>query len=97
MKQMSLCTACELGLIQEANRQFFHPIGLVLTIDLRTWNLQIIDHTEDEPTGLVYPEKSLDPVKYRNFACFRAIRERVRVVERGFIQQPIPGMGAESV
>ena len=36
MKEMDLNRFCELGILQEVNRVFFHPIGLALSVEAET-------------------------------------------------------------
>lgn len=48
------------GYLQEANRRFFHPLGLAMFVDLDTNEVGVIDD-RDDPEGWVFVGIDLDP------------------------------------
>jgi len=56
----------EEGFLQEANRQFFHPLGLALEIiqeEDGTESLGGVWDYRDDPEGIVFSEGTMDQVK----------------------------------
>jgi hypothetical protein len=54
-KILDLKTFRDDGYLQEANRQFFHPLGLALGIDAEFRNLYVVDARND-PEGYIFDE-----------------------------------------
>ena len=85
----------EAGYLQEANRRFFHPLGLALSLgkaEDESWNLHGIWDYRDDPEGIIFGD--LDSPESREKAqrideewVKRAI---VRMKSLGYIVQPIP-------
>lgn len=78
----------DLGILQEANRGLFHPLGLAAEVDLETGTLRIQDHTND-PEGMIYAAGVMAPEKYKRFCEFRESRHAARKAALGFVQQPL--------
>lgn len=91
MKDLSIEELRDGGYLQEANRQFFHPLGLALSID-EHGVLSVIDDRDDlegwrfEGIDLL-PKASLvlDQV---------ALRQPIREAALGYWRQPIRESGA---
>ena len=79
------------GLLQEANRMFFHPRGLAMTVvidDDGTHSIgQIQDHRKS-PGGVVFGKDGIDPKKreYSDELLRKNLPERVRAIG-GVIQE----------
>jgi hypothetical protein len=90
----------EEGYLQEANRQFFHPLGLALSyiFDKDTKEItgfgQIWDY-RDDPEGLIYHPSVLKTLKFqekaKNVIAIQSILQRTRQKLLGWIIQPITG------
>jgi len=85
----------EAGYLQEANRRFFHPLGLALSLMREVdgaWKLHGIWDYRDDPEGIIFGD--LDNPESKEKA--RQIDEEwikravVRMKNLGFIVQPIP-------
>lgn len=56
----------ELGFLQEANRQFFHPLGLALEVVVDEDGEESLGNIwdyRDDPEGILYSEDMIDLVK----------------------------------
>lgn len=78
-----------LGLIQEANRVFFHPLGLSLCVDLDKGVLKVGDCRENME-GVTFAPGAMDARKYARFLEFYRQRSNVRSMRLGFFKQPAP-------
>lgn len=93
-KQISAQEFREAGFLQEANRLFFHPRGLALSVmvgdDGRTTAFGEVWDYRDDPEGLVYAEEDLDGAKAD--AVDEELRRHVEAREAllGHTIQPIP-------
>lgn len=97
IKKMDIKEFRELGFLHEANRQFFHPLGLALEVvvddDTGEESLGGIWDYRDDPEGLFYTNDVIDEKKIamirdlRNsklFNRFMAAREyKFKVDEKG--------------
>lgn len=88
-----------LGYLQEANRLFFHPLGLALIVDVREDGSEVLSGIVDqrhEPEGVTFAEPSLAsrPAldKARFVAAIRQQHEAARVTLLGSVVQQIPGL-----
>jgi|GEM_PF-3595049 hypothetical protein len=88
------------GYLQEANRQFFHPLGLALEIRMddndEHCEISGIWDYRDDPEGMVFEDSLLAASASREKAK-RIQREQVtkatyRKEKLGFVIQPIPGL-----
>lgn len=77
----------EFGFLQEANRQFFHPLGLALAVDVGGeldeegyFKVQVWDGRED-PEGWFFLPEEIDLEKIHRVENLRASKraERIRV------------------
>jgi hypothetical protein len=96
--RMDLTEFRESGLLQEANRQFFHPLGLALEVfttdDGTVTEIAGLRDSRDDPEGMIYGEDyiSSDIAKQKAAtvaALFDSKRE-ARLKALGYIVQPIP-------
>jgi hypothetical protein len=86
----------ELGMLQEANRLFFHPLGLALAVttdeDGRTSLFGIID-VRDDPEGYLYSEAycQSEKAKENKIRVAELMDEKFayRLKKYGFTIQPI--------
>lgn len=77
----------ELGLLQELNREFLHPLGLALAVDVQDGTLAIYDARPD-PEGIIFEDDVMTFEKHQRFNAFRNERHEKRQYLLGFIQQP---------
>jgi hypothetical protein len=64
MKRIDIAEFRDIGYLQEANRRFFHPLGLALEVRVDEAGNETISGVEDcrdDPEGMVY----FDPVDAR--------------------------------
>lgn len=83
-----------LGFLQEANRQFFHPLGLALQVTVDsddTERLSGIWDRRGDPEGLVYPVADLDPAKASQVSRQRGKLAPARLLKYGYVVQPLGG------
>jgi hypothetical protein len=85
------------GYLQEVNRQFFHPLGLSLSIDIgadRKANPVMILDCRDDPEGIIFDESLLDSDESRQKARLVEQEQREHPASRksklGYIIQSIP-------
>lgn len=84
----------ELGLLQELNRTFFHPLGLALEviIDDKTGEERIerLWDNRDDPEGWVFDDGLIDAEKAKAIQAQFEERAQVRLSTLGFVIQPLP-------
>lgn len=93
----------DLGLLQEVNRQFFHPRGLALAVSLdddgRITGVGPVFDFRDDPEGVIYGEGELyheqGRERARRVEAMLLEREDVREDRFGFVVQPDPRMLAD--
>lgn len=92
IKRMSIKEFREVGFLQEANRLFFHPLGLALEVIVEgdTERLGGIWDYREEPEGVLFSQGMIDPAKIERVETerrrHRMARLRSGICERG-IQQ----------
>jgi hypothetical protein len=99
-KYMGMQEFVDVGFLQEANRKFFHPLGLALSVDVdddgavtsfgRIWD------SRDDPEGIAYGDGMLSMEKAVNVSmeASRHVESRVRLL--GWVVQRIRETDAES-
>jgi hypothetical protein len=73
----------DFGYLQEANRRFFHPLGLALDHLGHVWDCR------DIPEGRSYEKKDLDEEKFMRVQRQWYDRKRPRILRFGYMVQPI--------
>ena len=94
VRYMDLQEFVDVGFLQEANRQFFHPLGLALEVScsdpdgrydtLRVWDCR------DDPEGVVFGDGMLDLDKRRRVTLEDARHVEARIRMFGSPIQPVP-------
>ncbi len=96
MKYMEIKEFVEKGFLQEVNRQFFHPLGLALAVEVietvhGTCMLSGIWDCRNDPEGMVFAD--LNDKENRERADLveglRQEKARIRMRNFGWIRQPI--------
>lgn len=106
-KLASITELRALGVLLEANRQFFHPLGLALetvkhTLDdgREVVHLHAVWDERDDPEGIAYSDEAeywdTQAEKLLNFEQFRSERHTVRASALGYVVQPVTGTAQES-
>lgn len=96
MKYIDILEFVERGYLLEANRQFFHPLGLALTVqpnpdDPTSISLAGVQDFRDDPEGVVFAELStMDIPKVSTLISERNEKIRHRLKRFGWGVQPIP-------
>lgn len=71
VKYMDLVEFMRLGFLQEANRRFFHPLGLALEMEVAddgAVRLSGIWDYRDDPEGIVFGSGAIDAIKIASVA-----------------------------
>lgn len=80
------------GYIQEANRQFFHPLGLALSVEVDADGVAklagVLDYRAD-PEGMMFADGGIDPDKAADVLIEQHSRKQTRSAALGFWVQPI--------
>lgn len=86
----------EFGFPQEANRQFFHPLGLALEVmieDDGTEHLGSVWDSRDDPEGFEFSPGSIDVEKIARVSDLRWSKENARYRLLGsVVQEPQEGL-----
>jgi hypothetical protein len=81
------------GYLQELNRQFLHPLGLALEVELLTDGTErfgdVWDYRKDSE-GMIYDVELIDSKKAKRIADEQAAKREVRELRFGFDIQPYP-------
>ena len=93
MKRMPVKEFRDIGLLQEVNRQFFHPLGLAIevVVDNETGEERFggVWDCRDDPEGFVFAE--IDVEKAQQVITEQVRRSLLRQQALGFVVQPIEG------
>lgn len=91
IKRMNITEFREKGFLQEANRQFFHPLGLALEviIDNETGveRLGGIWDYRDDPEGITFAPLNINQEKINHVKSLRDSKEEARVKAIGGVVQ----------
>jgi len=93
IKLMSIREFREKGFLQEANRQFFHPLGLALQINIDEEGNESIGGVwdyRDDPEGIVFGKGQIDVDKARFVKDLQDVKRKQRLEHLGFVIQPVP-------
>ncbi len=100
IKEMDLLEFWREGYLQEANRLFFHPLGLALALVLETDGAGepmnsgrlVIGDWRDDPEGVLFCDSNPpERAKADTVGALRSAKAEVRWKRYGFEIQPIPG------
>ena len=83
-KTVSVEEIIDSGILQEANRRFFHPLGLALAITFPGGKMELLD-ARDDPEGFIFD--SISKSKLERFVRFMAERKNSRLESLGYIVQ----------
>lgn len=92
MKYMELKDFVAEGYLHEANRQFFHPLGLALVVGVNDdgeIELAGVKDLRDDQEGVCFNEESLDPGKAKNIEMVKQERFQGRQDALGYWVQPV--------
>ncbi len=93
IKRMDIKEFVELGLLQEVNRQFFHPRGLALEVEIDDetdeHSLGGVWDCRNDPEGIWFEPGVLDAGKCLSATSLILDKSGERVRKLGFIIQPI--------
>jgi hypothetical protein len=76
------------GYLQEANRLFFHPLGLALEMNKQDGTIKVWDY-RDDPEGLAFSEKVNLKPKADKITDIEAQRYAIRKRALGYWVQPV--------
>lgn len=93
IKYMNIQEFMDFGYLQEANRQFFHPLGLALEVSKdsdtgKVWISGVWDYRGD-PEGMAFGDGMIDGGKAINIIGEQARRSGIRQQHFGYNVQPI--------
>ena len=94
IKHMSIKEFREIGFLQEANRQFFHPLGLALevTTDAGEERLSGVWDYREDPEGMSFTKEEVTAPEFRqkvaNVNELRRSKTATRLRNRGCVIQP---------
>lgn len=77
----------DFGYVQEANRQFFHPLGLAMGVSPSTDEIFVYDY-RDDPEGIIFGENTMSRDKTLAVVAEQAVRNRQRSETLGWTIQP---------
>lgn len=87
IKYLPIKTFQEDGYLQEANRLFFHPLGLALEVDLETEAIRVWDFRED-PEGIRFDDLELRE-KHDRLKAIAEKKKDARIKALGYFVQPV--------
>jgi hypothetical protein len=87
IKYLDATTLRDEGYLQEANRRFFHPLGLALELDLETNTLRVWDY-RDDPEGIIFAEGEDLRAKAQRIDSLMHDRLAPRMSRLSFFVQP---------
>jgi hypothetical protein len=90
MKRMDIREFVERGFLQEANRNFFHPLGLALEVSIGPYGNYSITGVWDErgdPEGIVFADPP-SLLKAATVGAEHAVHAEPRMRAFGYVIQP---------
>lgn len=90
MKRMSIKDFRNIGLLQEVNRLFFHPLGLALEVGIDENGNEVLSGVwdcTDEEEGIIFEDGILNKEKANNVRALR--KSEVRKKRFGYVAQRI--------
>jgi len=99
IKRITIKEFVDFGFLQEANRQFFHPLGLALCLHVDNEDPEAIEamcsvwDSRDDPEGFVFgdePKKAQERIdKMLRVVSLQGMKVWQRAARTGFVIQPI--------
>lgn len=92
IKRMDIAEFRRLGYLQELNRQFLHPLGLAMEVNVDAEGRESLGGVWDDREGvegIMYGEGMMDPEKAAHVAGELALRASVRTEVLGYVIQPV--------
>ena len=93
VKYMDIQEFLEEGYLQEANRQFFHPLGLALEVCIDTDTGQVVlsgvQDRRDDDEGIQYNQDFIDTKKARQIKELQNSKAEIRKEKLGYVIQPV--------
>ena len=88
--RLSAKAFADAGYLQEANRLFFHPLGLALRVTVVLGGEDFVDVVDfrDDPEGVAFMEDAIDREKVRRVNAEKVKRSRGRMNRFGGVVQP---------
>lgn len=92
----------DVGYVAEANRRFFHPLGLALAVDPTSGRVTVLD-SRDDPEGWIFSGEEGDALhdellsKRDRVRDLEEERRPVRVAALGYWIQPLDGLDVVEV
>lgn len=95
IKYMSISDFIEQGYLQEANRQFFHPLGLALVVacgenDPTNWWIHGVWDNREDPEGIAFEESAICREKAERIVEQQEVRGGLRSEALGYVVQEVP-------
>lgn len=93
-KQIDLTEFRDLGILQELNRQFLHPLGLAIFVtvadDGKVLQIGGVYDFRDDPDGVLYANLSYEELKKaERFEILRSTQHAKRQARHRFLVQPL--------
>lgn len=97
-KRMSAREFRKLGYLQDANRRYFHPLGMALEVVIEEDGSEAFGEIwdyRDDPEGLLFSEEdwtvdAVDVQRSIQIKADRANKVSARLKNHGFVIQPLP-------
>lgn len=86
IKYMDIKEFREFGFLQEVNRQFFHPLGLALAIQMSETGEESLGGVwdcRDDPEGMEYGEGMINPNKVLRVQALLNSKKDIRTLKFG--------------
>ncbi len=106
IKKLNIKEFRDMGLLQEANRLFFHPLGLALSVtadENDEFQLETIWDYRDDPEGIIFDYANRDDesikqalTKASKVNAFMTKKHMTRNATLGFVVEPIVKKRAEN-
>lgn len=92
---MDISDFIDQGYLQEANRQFFHPLGLALVVacddeDPTKWWIHGVWDNREDPEGIAFAEGVISPEKAERILEQQEVRGDLREKHLGYVVQEVP-------
>lgn len=100
LKKMTIKEFREQGYLQELNRQFLHPLGLAIAVNIDeagNETIQTIYDFSDDPEGIYFGDSVVTQKTFKDNAVLIGAdlfcKKRERIKARGYVVQPYGEQG----